>query len=38
MFESDLAEGNHLVLEESGSYRFHNKTIQRNRCTDPVLA
>lgn len=28
MFESDLAEGNHLALEESGSYRFYNKAVQ----------
>jgi SAM-dependent methyltransferase len=28
MFESDLAEGNHLALEESRSYRIYNKAVQ----------
>jgi predicted TPR repeat methyltransferase len=27
MFEADLAEGNHLALESSGSYRFYNKAV-----------
>ena len=28
LFESDLAEGNHLALEESKSYRLYSKAVQ----------
>lgn len=28
LFERDLAEGNHLALDDSGSYRFYNRAVQ----------